>query len=89
MVEEQGDYGDWEYEESLDGYGPATRHVWVNDEINGVLKVALSEGMHIMKCERGEWLVTLNIGSGGEDRHWCFESEDEALSNVEDLFPSN
>lgn len=78
-------YGDWEYEESLDGYGPATHHVWVNDRINGVVKVCLSEGMHIMKGERGDWLILVNIGSGGIDTHYTFDSEEEALDNVKDL----
>lgn len=82
------DIGDWKYEDSLDGYGPATRHVWVNDKVDGVVKIALSEGMHIMKCERGEWLLAVNIGSGGMDNHYCFDTEDEALDNVEDFLPS-
>lgn len=83
----QSDYGNWLYQESLDGYGHPVRHVWENEKVDGRLKVSLSEGMHIMRCERGEWLVTLSIGSGKDDKYWCFESEEEALSNVEDLLP--
>lgn len=82
------DFGDWKYEESLEGYGPATQHVWVNENLDGVVKIALSEGGHIMKCERGEWLITLNLGGGPPDRTYCCETEDEALRDVQDLVPS-
>lgn len=89
MEDTQPDYGNWKYEDSLDGYGPATQHVWVNDTVDGVLKIAQSEGMHIMKCERGEWLVTVNTGPGGEDEYWCFETEQDALENIQDLIPTH
>lgn len=80
-------YGDWKYEESLDGYGHPTHHVWVNDDLDGVIKVCLSEGMHIMKGERGDWIILLNIGSGGTDKFYTFDTEQEALENVRDLLP--
>lgn len=81
------DYGDWEYETSLDGYGPATKAAWRNESIDGTVKVAVSEGMHIMKCERGDWLVTVNIGSGGEDEHWCVSTKDDAFEKVDEILP--
>ena len=37
------DFGDWKYEDSLDGYGPATRHVWINETLNSTVKIALSK----------------------------------------------
>jgi hypothetical protein len=79
---------DWTYEDSLDGYGPATKHVWINSKLDCTVQLALSEGMHIMKCERGEWLVTINIGGGKTDQHYCFETEEEALDNIKDLIPT-
>lgn len=84
------DIGNWTYVDAQenDGYGGVTRHVWENDELDATVRVAPSEGMHIMECDRGDWQVDVNIGSGGNDNTYCFDTEEEALSNVEDLLPS-
>ena len=82
------DYGDWKYETDLSGYGDLTEHAWLNEELDGSIRVAPSEGMHIMKCDRGDWQVDVSIGGGGVDKTYCFESEQEALDNISDLLPA-
>jgi hypothetical protein len=79
------DYGNWKYQDNLDGYGNPVEHAWENDELNGVIKISTSEGGHIMKCERGESLLTLNFGGGQINKYYCFEDEETALRNLKDL----
>lgn len=85
------DFGDWKYE-SGDEYEFPVRHVWRNDElyedgkyVTGVIKLSLSEGMHIMYGERGQYTVSVYLGSGPVDKQYAFDSEDRALEQVKSL----
>ena len=73
---------DWQYRNVSESeeYGDVTTHVIENEEKRVSVRIGLSEGMHIMMCERGMWQVTLPREYVGKDEmHKCFETEDEAI----------
>lgn len=83
------DYGNWEYESDLSGYGNLTAHAWWNAELNGSVRIAQSEGLHIMECDRGLWQVDISIGNGPVDETHCFNSEQAALQAIPNLLQNN
>jgi hypothetical protein len=75
------DIGEWSYEKSPEGkdtgWGEITKHIWEKDK-NNYIVIGRSEGMHIMKCQRGSWQINIKINSN--ETIECAKNEREALA---------
>jgi len=73
LTEEDGDTG----------YGGVTKYVVEHKDKSVALRIGLSEGMYIMKCDRGKWQV--DIGQQESDYSYgvqCFDNEVDAVDNA-------
>jgi hypothetical protein len=72
-------FRDLEQEDS-DDYGGVTSYVVEHNDKPVALRIGLSEGLHIMECERGSWQV--DMGHNAQDYQFeikCFNNETDAL----------
>lgn len=77
----------WTKENDLSGYGNPVTAAWINTDTNEVIKVALSEGMHIMHGDRGDWLVIKNLyeTDGPNPDYETFQTEEKAVERASEI----
>lgn len=87
---------DWTFldlsNESTKDYGETTKYVIESNVYRTAIRIAPSEGMHIMKCPRGSWQVSMprhdHFIDRWDEEHNCFDTEEEALDFAVDWIES-